>query len=441
MGTRWGTVLRYSLFVLFSLLAAYVLFGAGKAKAGRTGLYRPPTVTPSPPRPSGGPNDQSGPDSVYLPLLLKDHPPAPPAGSLTPTFTSTVTATRTSTHTQTATHTSTFTRTATWTATSTSFKPVDGYWAGRTDGDNIPLGFQVQNNGKQWYFFLVNCPGGGYGAGGPGSISSNHMSYSDALIAFEGWFLSSTYAEGTYDTARCGPGTWWAVAAPTATSTQTPTSTDTPTPTETLPPGDWTTLFSDDFEGTFPGAWTIFDNASSGYEWGLSDCQSVSSDHSAWGVGGGASGSTLPCGSNYPDGVNTMMIAGPFDLTDARAAELDFQLWLNTETDYDHVGYFASIDGKDFWGWISWGNSGGWQPGVFDLSDVYTLGDLRGQPQVWIAFEFYSDELVDYTEGGFVDDVVLRQYTASDGVTGGLQPKELPQPVRLLRQPSSFQLP
>jgi hypothetical protein len=436
MGTRWGTVLRYSLFVLFSLLAAYVLFGAGKAKAGRTGLYRPPTVTPSPPRPSGGPNDQSGPDSVYLPLLLKDHPPAPPAGSLTPTFTSTVTATRTSTRTQTATHTSTFTRTATWTATSTSFKPVDGYWAGRTDGDNIPLGFQVQNNGTQWYFFLVVCPGGGYAAAGPGSISGNHMSYSDALIAFDGSFLSPNYAEGTYDTANCGPGTWWAVPA----STPTPT----PTPTKTLSSGEWTTLFSDDFEGAFPGAWTPVQWNVTGYEWGLSTCQANSGSHSAWGVGGGTAGSGLACGSDYPDGVDTLLVTGPFDLSDAEAAEVDYQLWLNVEADNDHVGTYASIDGGYFWGWYYWGNSGGWQPGVFDLSNVPVLGDVRGQPQVWIAFAFTSNDSIHYSEGGFVDDVVVRKYIASggsSGVTGGLRLKERPQQADLHRQPGSFKLP
>jgi len=47
----------------------------------------------------------------------------------------------------------------------------------------------------------------------------------------------------------------------------------------------------------------------------------------------------------------------------------------------------------------------------FDLTNVYELGNLTGQPEVWIAFVFTSDSFVTYPEGAYVDDIVLRKVT------------------------------
>lgn len=45
---------------------------------------------------------------------------------------------------------------------------------------------------------------------------------------------------------------------------------------------------------------------------------------------------------------------------------------------------------------------------TFDLSDVATLGDLRGEPEVWIAFLLQSNGSV--TDAGvFLDEVVIRK--------------------------------
>jgi hypothetical protein len=48
-------------------------------------------------------------------------------------------------------------------------------------------------------------------------------------------------------------------------------------------------------------------------------------------------------------------------------------------------------------------------PETLDLSNVYSLGSVIGQPQVWIAVVFQSDDTVHYPEGAFVDDLLLRQ--------------------------------
>ncbi len=42
----------------------------------------------------------------------------------------------------------------------------------------------------------------------------------------------------------------------------------------------------------------------------------------------------------------------------------------------------------------------------FDLTNVYILGDLRGQPAVWILFYFYSDVSIT-DDGTFLDDITI----------------------------------
>ena len=104
------------------------------------------------------------------------------------------------------------------------------------------------------------------------------------------------------------------------------------------------------------------------------------------------------------------MVYGPFDLSDATDAELLFYYWNESESNYDYFEWMASIDGNQFYGTQTSGSTGGWVYKNFDLTNVYTLGDLTGQSQVWIAFIFQSDGSTTY-KGAFVDDIVLQKYT------------------------------
>ncbi len=175
----------------------------------------------------------------------------------------------------------------------------------------------------------------------------------------------------------------------------------------------WTNILTEDFEGSFPGPWYVFDNASGygEYYWGQRNCRPHTGSYSGWAVGGGADGSSLSCGSNYPNQAESWMIYGPFDLSSASDAELLFWYWNFSESGYDYLFWGASIDGNYFYGTSTSGDSGGWQNVNFDLTNVYSLGNLTGQPQVWIAFVFKSDETITYAEGAYVDDIVLRKVT------------------------------
>ena len=202
------------------------------------------------------------------------------------------------------------------------------------------------------------------------------------------------------------------------------------------PPGPETvTIFQDGFEGDFPGDWERIPTEDE-YLWGKRDCRASAGSYSAWAVGGGTIGYTLDCGSNYTDDVETWMVYGPFSLANASAAELTFQMWLNTEQDYDGLSWTASIDGNQFYGYVSSGNTGGWTSKTLDLTAVPTLGDLTGEEEVWIGLIFSSDGSINQPEGAYVDDVVLTKTTSPPGASGEV-PSETREPgVIRTRRPS-----
>jgi len=237
-----------------------------------------------------------------------------------------------------------------------------------------------------------------------------------------GWFIDDV------ELYTCTAATPTKPATPTATPpTPTPTSpATTPTPGETLPPGPMTValplvthghsfgavrnILVDGFEGTFPGPWQVIDNLPNDgreYLWAKSTCRPGEGAHSAWAVGGGAQGSALACGAEYAHDAHAWLVYGPFSLVGAASARLDLLLWLNTVQGQDPLSLMASVDGTQFYGTSISGISGGWVQHGLDLGAVHTLGDLTGQPRVWVAVVFESDGAGAATEGAYIDGVRL----------------------------------
>jgi bacillolysin len=181
----------------------------------------------------------------------------------------------------------------------------------------------------------------------------------------------------------------------------------------------WVTVASMDFEGSFPGEWVTSDDngsLSGEYTWARRACRAHGGSYSGWAVGGGADGSGLSCGSDYPNDADSWLVYGPFSLLDATDAYMAYDVWQNSEEYYDDFCAYASTDGSNFYGSCWTGSTGGlWVQDVFDLADVYTLGDLTGQSRVWVAFQFASDHVETESEGAYVDDIVVRKYAAPLG--------------------------
>lgn len=175
----------------------------------------------------------------------------------------------------------------------------------------------------------------------------------------------------------------------------------------------WNTVMTEGFEGAFPnGSWRVFDNngATNGeYYWDDDDYKPYSGGWSAWAANGGAN-ALDPQYYYYPNNMQSWMVYGPFDLSNAADAELLFYYWNQSELNYDYFGWYASANGTNFYGTRVSGDSNGWRYVNFDLTAVPGLGNLVGDSSVWIAFIFTSDgSIVD--DGAFVDNVVLQKYT------------------------------
>jgi len=165
----------------------------------------------------------------------------------------------------------------------------------------------------------------------------------------------------------------------------------------------WNTIMTEGFEGVWwpTGAWWV----SADPTWDDESYRPHTGNWSAW-----CAGSTLnPAYDQYPNNMNAWTTFGPFSLSDATAADLQFYYWLKSESNYDFFAWYASVDDSNYYGYYVGGDSGGWQSINFDLTNVPTLGNLSGRPNVWVAFVFTSDGSIT-NEGAYVDDVLLEKY-------------------------------
>ena len=237
---------------------------------------------------------------------------------------------------------------------------------------------------------------------------------------------------------------------PTHTPNPTATFTITPTPSNTpLPP--WTNLFSETFEGAFPGDWSLYSywfngtdwqNVTSAISWGKRTCQANNGSYGGWAVGGGTYGSALQCLDGYADDIETWMVYGPLDLSQVKDGYISIKLWLDIENKYDFVGWGISLDNETVYGNAFTGYSGSWFTDTMDLKSVYTLGDITGQPQVWIAIWFASNPAnPHYYEGVAIDDLVLSTCSSMTTCSGSPNVSKFNEIPKALEQRSfSYQL-
>ncbi len=188
--------------------------------------------------------------------------------------------------------------------------------------------------------------------------------------------------------------------------------------------GETTTVFSDNFEGSFPGSWRLWRSGESpDTVWGKSTCWAAAGTGSAWCAAGG-SAPQAPCGQ-YVGNMNTWMIYGPFSLSSASEAWAEFDAWYGTEAydqtsgEGDQFEWMISTDGQHFYGYYTSGNSNGWVHESFNFKDVTSITAV-GSSQVWFALIFKSDP---YVQGGgaYVDNVVIKK-TAAAACTYSISP-------------------
>jgi subtilisin family serine protease len=174
------------------------------------------------------------------------------------------------------------------------------------------------------------------------------------------------------------------------------------------------TILNDKFDGDFYGTWTVLDNdgpTNGEAYWGKTKKKYKSPPKSVWCADGGPD--RAQPGEEYPNGMDSWMVYGPFSLEDANYAEVTFRTWLKSEAFFDKLRWFASIDGSSFVGYSAsgnWASSYGWIRPKLVLTDLPDLGDITGQPQVWFALNFKSDDSIT-SKGAYVDNLKITQFT------------------------------
>ena len=180
---------------------------------------------------------------------------------------------------------------------------------------------------------------------------------------------------------------------------------------------DWTIIHYEDFEGSFPsGLWdrgTLSGVADA--TWDDWQCWYHSSNESAGCADKGSDG--ISCGENYPNNMDAWMRYGPFDLSDPSISDADFSFYFTLECEnninYDYFSVGASINGTNFYGTPKYAGNYTNEFVDFDLTNVPQIGNLLGEPQVWIIFWFHSDGSINMANGAQVDDVTIWKNVSS----------------------------
>jgi hypothetical protein len=179
----------------------------------------------------------------------------------------------------------------------------------------------------------------------------------------------------------------------------------------TLSLGGWQEIKREGFEGLFPNAgWILVDDYPDDekeYLWDDDDYRAHPDPHNpypwaAWPANGGADGYDPATNPHYPPNMASWMIYGPFDLSDAAAAEVVFWFWRQIELYYDYLYFGISSDGEHFFG-FSWSGLANWE------EQTISLEQYLGDSSVWVGWLFWSDNIVQY-EGPWVDDILIRKY-------------------------------
>lgn len=179
---------------------------------------------------------------------------------------------------------------------------------------------------------------------------------------------------------------------------------------------DWTPDFSDSFDSGLSLEWLVTDDSDDGFDrtWGANNVEVNSGANAVWVAAGGAD-AVDPQTTPYPPNLDSWLITNrTTDLSSAQNADVEFNMYMDTEVEFDWIFVGVSTDGTNYTGEFWSGLSGGWQS--FDLD----LSAYIGYPNVSLAWYFHnngSNQDGDH-RGVWLDDVTLWTYVDSGPVQG-----------------------
>ena len=163
-----------------------------------------------------------------------------------------------------------------------------------------------------------------------------------------------------------------------------------------------TVIFSEDFEGDWPGSWTVEDlNPSCGLDyWGQNNYRAHEGNYSAYCAEVGEAEESEVATQEYDNYMQAYMYRD-VNLSGCLAAALSYYYWLDCEDgwDYLYIGYY-----DNGWTWVETHTG-------HDMSWV-SESILVPPTATRVGFLFYSDFMIVSGEGAYIDDVVLTCYGA-----------------------------
>lgn len=187
---------------------------------------------------------------------------------------------------------------------------------------------------------------------------------------------------------------------------------ETQKPPAPLMPVTW----KEGFEYAWPNSiWWVFDNNGVDYPnenydlcWNDVSYRRSKGGWSGWPAAGCSDGYPAP---GYAPNMDSWMVLGPFSTSGAKAGNFSFKYWLDSEAGWDWFGWCASSDGYSFnCTWRSGFSGAKFVKGSMNLKTVPGYGNMLGEPYVWVAWIFQSDDIIqgDYGyEGVYVDDIAV----------------------------------
>jgi hypothetical protein len=161
------------------------------------------------------------------------------------------------------------------------------------------------------------------------------------------------------------------------------------------------------FEGYFPtSGWWLYDYSNDGYNrlWNDNSHRSHNGNRAGWPAAGGTN-AVDPSLNTYPSNMDSWMVYGPFDLSDAATAETVFWLWRQMQASYDYLFFGVSGNGVNYQGFNYYGNNSQ----IYNWSQItVSMNNYTGDSTVWVAWKFYSNSSIQY-EGAWVDDILIRK--------------------------------
>jgi len=166
----------------------------------------------------------------------------------------------------------------------------------------------------------------------------------------------------------------------------------------------WNILNYEGFEGAFPSAgWSLTDRSNDGYDryWKDTNYAAWTGNWSAWPAAGGANALNPSVTQWYTDNLYTWMEYGPVNLSGMYDAFASFEMYYDTEPNYDWVYFCISTDHVNY-------NCNSWSGYSFWANHSYWLTYYAGYSQVWFAWVFYSDSSISTGYyGPYIDDIYI----------------------------------